>query len=137
MTCRSERKWQGVCEQHQKSMFPINNMRYGDINLLFKCVVPSALATVIQCAEGGQNLPTYQGGEVGDIFTRSVEADKGPYDGIEAGLLMPPPEVSVPCTPLKLTEGFPQLERRKSVKDLVTEISSCISSVSSREVTQG
>ena len=99
----------------------IHHMRFGDRNLLCNGVVPSTPAKVTQYAEGGQNLLTNQGGELGAMLAQGQEADKGPENGTEAGLLMPPPE----------------LERRKSVKDLVTDFSSCISSVSSGEETQG
>ena len=63
-------------------------------------------------------------------------AEVGPQ-GAEAGLLMAPPGVSIPGPPQETVRGHTQLERRKSVKDLVTDFSSCISSVSSGEETLG
>ena len=57
--------------------------------------------------------------------------------GAETELLMAPPGGSIPGASMETLGGHTQLERRKSVKDLVTDFSSCISSVSSGEETLG
>ena len=76
-----------------------------------------------QGAQGEQNVPPYQSEEEGLVLSTT--------EGAVGGQLMPPPQ-----GPSLQQSGVPsQLERRKSVKDLVTDFSSCLSSVSSGEDT--
>ena len=85
----------------------------------------SEIEVTKQGAEGGHNLPPCQS-EEGGIVLSTPEGAVGEY-------LMPPPQ----GPSLQLSGGPSQLERRKSVKDLVTDFSSCLFSVSSGEDTLG
>ena len=84
--------------------------------------------------------PQSQGAQAGPVEGLHQDAEEVAQttllQGIEGGGLMPPPQgSSVPDQSLQTTAPNTQLERRKSVRDLVTDFSSCVSSVSSGEDT--